>query len=727
VPLPSSVLAVLDAKGEALRNDGAQLTGTAPWHCISLDPAGTLRALAYFLTLLGIASLALRFAASERGRYILIGSVALVCGLCALVTGMHVLLDATSLYGVYTPLHAQPPVLGPILNANHLGCLMAFGASLGVSLVLHERRTPQLRVLWLLVALGCAATALASESRGAAIGLGLGCGVTLCCVLGQRVEKAGRTSQSRKSALLMDLPIVVAVVVGLALAVFATAGKVADQLENTSLAEVNHPLSKYEAWKDSITLVGETPWVGVGRGAVEPTLTRVHPASAFATFSHLENEYVSAIVEYGIPEALVLALCFGWCLRNALRRWRDGALVAGALGGLSAVMFQSSVDFGIEILGIAVPVTIVAATVLLVPLEQPASPTRMRAQRLLLIAALAAATLAVLSPFARSIEEDHDDLDDGQASISELQDVVTRHPLDYYGYARLANIALAAGDHRALDLLNHAMRLHPSHPGLHRLAARILVGNGRLQQAALEYRLAMQGTLLPKPVLDELLASLHDDDLCARAIPTDWDPRDEILSSLREAKRNGVATRWLERVVARDDADIRTIDQLYALAADQGDTAAARFAAKRRLELAHTYSSRLMLAKVDFASKDYATILTSLADVATWHTRTDEQSQAWLMLCDSETELGKFKDALECLRKLDGAALISLSQRSELTRRIQYVSDRREAELKEGELNAHPADPSLPLPPVVDPAAPHTAPSTPAIPNPLSTSPLGNQ
>ena len=54
-------------------------------------------------------------------------------------------------------------------------------------------------------------------------------------------------------ALINEIPITIVIAFGLAIAVYTTAGRVADQLENTSLVELNQPLSKYAAWNG-------TPW-----------------------------------------------------------------------------------------------------------------------------------------------------------------------------------------------------------------------------------------------------------------------------------------------------------------------------------------------------------------------------------------------------------------------------------------------------------------------------------
>ena len=311
IPLPAGLIEALDPTGAALRSDGAALAGTHPWQCLSLDPAGTLRSLVFFITLLGVASLSLRFGASERGRFYLLAGVALTCGLAAAVTGVHTLVQASSLYGVYEPAHAAPPILGPLLNANHLGCLMALGASVAMGLIFYERQASQMRVLWVVVFLGCALTVFGSESRGAAIALGLGVVMCLAVVVGARLGAKEQTSRQRRGSLSRDIPMAVVIAIGLAVCVYATAGNVADQIDNTSLSDVGHPLSKFQAWKSSITLVGETPWIGVGRGATEPTLTRVHSASAFATFSHLENEYVARSSSGAFPERSSSGSCWG--------------------------------------------------------------------------------------------------------------------------------------------------------------------------------------------------------------------------------------------------------------------------------------------------------------------------------------------------------------------------------------------------------------------------------
>src|SRR5690606_33741716 len=95
------------------------------------------------------------------------------------------------------------------------------------------------------------------------------------------------------------------------------------------------------------SLVEESPWAGIGRGAFEPVFTRVHPGAAFHSFSHVENEYLQAVVEWGIPGSVFLFLSALWFGITAARRWHQGPLAAGALGAITAVALQSTVDFGV--------------------------------------------------------------------------------------------------------------------------------------------------------------------------------------------------------------------------------------------------------------------------------------------------------------------------------------------------------------------------------------------
>jgi len=54
-------------------------------------------------------------------------------------------------------------------------------------------------------------------------------------------------------------------------------------------------------------------------------------------------------------------------------------------------------------------------------------------------------------------------------TLPELAAPLERHPLDYYLYGLAADAMIRDGDPRAIRTLNHALVLHPTQVGLHRI------------------------------------------------------------------------------------------------------------------------------------------------------------------------------------------------------------------------------------------------------------------
>src|SRR6266545_7616078 len=98
-----------------------------------------------------------------------------------------------------------------------------------------------------------------------------------------------------------------------------------------------------------------------------------------------------------------------------------------------------------------------------------------------------------------------------------------------------------------------------------------------------------------------------------------------MLHALSDLKRNDIAQKWLVRVANGPEHDVRIIDKLYTLAMARKDLDVANAAAVLRMEQVHSQTSQVMLAKVQFARKEYDVLLTSLADVAKWNGRLDEK------------------------------------------------------------------------------------------------------
>jgi len=657
LPLPGGLAGALSPMLDALRTDGAAIAGVDVASSLSMDRPGSLRGVTFFLTLSVVAVLGLRLSISERGRYALVAMVAGSAGLAALVCGLHELFGATRLFGLYAPRDARPVVLGPLLNTNHLGCLMAIGVAASVGLILYPKQRSNLRALWVVVALGCTVTALASLSRGAVISLAIGVAVVLLVLGMRRMHALGKRSRRPRARFLTTtVPVAVMVVCALTVAVYIGAGSVMTQLENTSLDEIEEPTSKFAAWRSSVHLIEEAPWVGVGRGAFEPSFTRVHPASALATFSNPENQAIQLLVEMGLPVALLLGGLVIWILSAAVSRWHDGPLAAGALGAVAAVGFQSNFDFGLELLGIAVPVTLLLATLTYVPLAERSGPprARMRATRAVHAALVLGGAALLATSWTKGVDEDHVALA-SQPSRASISAAIERHPLDYLAYGVLAEQLVRDKNADAVRVLNHALRLHPTHAGLHRFAARLLLRAGRVDQARLEYAAALRWSMDPQALLVEVTAQLQPLD-AALAIPVELDTQ-RVTQLLDAAERHEVSLLWLQRVVA-DRRSLRAAEALYARAMRVEDYRAAEVAVTRRCEMLPSPRCQLDLARVLSAAGKPQGVISTLEDVATWTGRTDDKLAAWLLLCDAHAAVGDREQALECLRRVDVSGLL---------------------------------------------------------------------
>jgi O-antigen ligase len=676
IPLPEAVLSSLTPMASALRQDGADLLDISPWSGLSSDSAGTLRAVTFLLTLLGLAVVALRSAASERGRFRILAVITATCGAVALTVAIHKLFDAKALFGLYEPEYAQPRMLGPLLNMNSLGCLMAVGAVCGIGLAAYPRQSVMLRVLWVIVVAGCGTLTAAVISRGATLALAAGAIITIGILVAQRLSGPEQGRKRRIDFVSSALPIGVVVACLIVLVIYANASSVEAQLEQMSLNEISQKTSKFAAWKSSLTLVTDAPWIGIGRGAFESSFTRVHPASGAQTYSHVENEYLQAAVDWGLPGTVLLGIAGLWLAYTALRRWRDGPLAAAGIGALTVIATQSTVDFGIELLGIAVPATAIAATLAYVPIRETSRYRVAVTQRVVHVCALLLGSCLLLTSATRSLEEDHLELANRPLKLSTVIDSLDRHPLDYYGYATAAEILDNYRDPRAIRLLNHAMTLHPTHPGLHRMAGRMLFRDGFVEQAAVEYAAALEA-MDPRKLMDEILTKFTKKEQAALALPVDFRRPDQMVAVLAEHGRSDVARRWLTRVLERHPKDRKACELLYGLAIRDEHVDTAVFVSHRCAATMPDYQMKLSLARLLARKGNHPEVLTLLADVDSWQSRVEDKIAGWLALCDSEIALGALDDAKRCLRRLDSDSAMRSDRRVEIIRRLESIEEAR--------------------------------------------------
>lgn len=698
VPLPAGLSAALAPTTAELIADSQRLaTGEAPtWRALTVDAPGTWRELLLAVLLVATAFVALRLAAHERGRYRLQAAVGAACALTALIVGVHQVLGAESLYGVYTPRQAGDRLLGPLLNPNHLASLMVVGALTCLGLALHARQRQVLRALWLLASLGCVAVVLASRSRGAVIALGAGAVVGVAAFLLQR--RGAAEEQRGRAPLWTSLPLAAVVVCAFALVVSFGGADVAKDLEDTSASELADPRSKFAAWRASEELVRESPWVGVGHGGFEPAFTRVFPASSGGTFSHVENMYVQAVVDFGVPGAIALAGALAWLALAMLRRVRSGPLAAGGLAALVGVAVHSTVDFALELPGLAVPAVILAATLAYVPLRPTQDGPRRRgvAARIALVGACVGGALLVVPAWGRTVAEDHEQLSAAPPALAVALDALRRHPLDYYAAGQAAMAAAREGDDpRAIKLLNHALALHPTHVGLHREAARLLRRAGKREQAALEYSIAVRGSPAPGVLLDEIVAVFRDDATALRALPLDHRNPFLIGRHLIERERPGLAADYYQRIVERQPARLDVADALLQLAGRLRRADVVERVATDLLRRQPTLARRLALARALSARGAAAETAALLEGVDRATGARGDRLEAWRLRCDALIASAEIEHAQGCLIGLMSSELVAEKQRAALGATLRSLRSPASALMGSG---APPPTPS-PVPP----------------------------
>jgi O-antigen ligase len=694
VPLPSGIIHHLNPRSAALREEGLAMIGQyADWQTISMDSAGTVRGAALLLLMLGAGYVALRFAASERGRFWLSAGISVVCVLCALITGAHAMLGAKSLYALYAPKESLTALVGPLLNSNHFGSLMGVGTLVSAGLVAFDREAVTRRLGWICATLICIAATMLSLSRGAVISLGLGIMTFGIVMLAQRYG-VNKDRRSKDEMWRTKVPMAVFATCVVGLVVYSSAERVAGQLIDTRLTEIGEKHSKFAAWRSGAEMFAEAPWFGVGRGATEPVFTRIHAASSYHTFSHLENEYLQGLVEWGLVGSILIAIPLLWLGLHMLQRWNRGPLAAGAMAALAALMAQSAVDFGISLPALAVVAVVLCAILSYVPISETRASskdgsrtatsgtwtglkTNQRRALLLrsaLVSGLLVAAALVLLPSSRTIAEQHDDLTKSSPDIATAKRAISQQPLDYFGYAAASEALLRNKDVGAAEFLRHALVLHPTHAGLHRLTASLLLQGGRLEQAALEYRLALQNSNNRRRLLEEIAVRFPDMDTALKAIPVDLPMPEQVARSLSDDGHPALAMKWIESVMALPRANTTGLNAMFAVLAQQsGEVAEIEKAARLQHAEKKSLATMLALARILSGQAKFAEAAEVLTDVATTAGRIDDVGRGWNMRCDALVGAKKIDDARDCLRRLITSGLLNVDQVRSTSNRLSLI------------------------------------------------------
>lgn len=607
VPLPAAVVAVLAPTKLELVHGNAAALGHGPpgWLALSYDPPATAVELAKLCGYIAFAIAAMRIAERRSGRRFLAALVAgagVAMAACALI---HTGLGIERVFGLYRPTPGASPLIAPLINANHLAGFLAAAAPLIAAMVLTTARWQ--RLAWLAGGALVIVTVLLTESRGGALVLLAGAIITAAFLLAQRRPRALRDMHARGGARLslavaVSMGIVAACTVVVIVALYG--GGVGGELAGTSTAELGDPNAKPGVWRRGLELAGESPWTGVGRGGFEAAFTRYHH-SGVKTYSHVENQYLQALIDWGVPGAALIAFLAVWTGLSLLRRRRAGPLEVGALGALLTLLLHNAADFNLELPGVAFA-AIAAAGILAAPALEtlPAAARHKRMlQRAAALALGTAALLLAMLPYSRSAGTDGRALAvmvagaEPQEAIAEGRRLMARHPVDYLIAGLTAQAYFRQRDPRAVSVMNRALTLNPRHPGLHVLAARMLLVAGKRDQALIELELALRYTLDPGPVLADLVRFFPDPDDAARGIPIAAERLPVMTNRLITMQRPDIALAHARRALAADERSPELLQTVSILALERGELALAVDTGTRAFELRGTAADALALAR----------------------------------------------------------------------------------------------------------------------------------
>jgi len=282
---------------------------------------------------------------------------------------VHALLGATSVYGIYAPVHEtllpRTALLGSFINPNHQAGLLLLAVFCAGALAVdqfHGARTARdaarvtqrrERTLLMVGALLLLVPALLlSLSRGALLVFAVLAPVGLAVGLIRPPASHGTKPHAQRRA-----PIFVGAI-GLAGLVFLV-GQHGPWAELLALFDdPGHAFEqKLGPARDGWGLIAHSPLLGTGRGTFIDLLPLQAPGDDLV-YTHLESTPITALVEWGpmVGGIALLATVVWW--GTALRhpaKGRERRARALLLLGIAAVLLQSAVDFSLEFIGVAAP------------------------------------------------------------------------------------------------------------------------------------------------------------------------------------------------------------------------------------------------------------------------------------------------------------------------------------------------------------------------------------
>lgn len=416
-------------------------------------------------------------------------------GLASLVAGLSTRwLGLERVLGLVPTSRPANQLLSAFANPNHGGAYLALAALCALGVAIESERSRRGGGYGLLaVTLLAGSIAHASRSASALLVLAL---------LGIAVTFRGGSERRTFS-----IRIYASLVFALACLMLAIAA--APRVWLKDFGRFDDPLGvglKVAALEDSLPLILDHPFFGIGRGAYRSVYPAYKTSSFQLTFSHPENMAVQFVAEWGLVVggfAFIGAVAFA--IQRLLRAERGSSYVAAF--GVVALIIQNLVDFSLELPAVLFAVVAVLAG------SQRLTRTQAMGRWVFLGGFVSVVAAGASMSTGPGLDED---LARTEAGVEDLRNAILRHPSHPVLRARLA-YALEQSDpsrlNEALEEANRTLLLAPTYADAHLLAGRILVRLGAREQG-LE---AMGGYLRLRSDADSVRTFLSTVLTCARS------------------------------------------------------------------------------------------------------------------------------------------------------------------------------------------------------------------
>ena len=295
--------------------------------------------------------------------------------------------------------------------------------------------------------------------------------------------------------------------------------------------------AKAALWRSVPQLLRDFPVLGIGRGAFATVYPRYRDGLAPLTFTHLENEWLQTLVDFGPLTGLLLIGGVLWAVLRLLRQ--DAAPHRqGIVCGLFFLAIQNAGDFNLTLSAVALPAVFLLSAFAGAShpprpgsaegLENSLPPWLVLRWSSFLLITLATAPIAIQHRLSRDTSRLQAALrdtgtGDAEARQNLAQQALTWHPADAFAPLLVGQRALEVGDVRgALHWINRSMALAPNDDGSHYLAGRALLALGARQQATSELRTAcLLRPASAASIAAQLLAATDDPGLVAQLAEVD--------------------------------------------------------------------------------------------------------------------------------------------------------------------------------------------------------------